>query len=301
MQLKNFLCFLKDNGISFSENEMMKNHTTFKIGGAADVFVKPKTKDGLKDTIKSAKENLVPVLLLGNGSNLLVSDKGIEGAVIDMSCLGGIEVKENEIICGAGESLRKLCIAARDSGLTGLEFAYGIPGTVGGALFMNAGAYGGEMADVTVSAVCLDKDLNEILLTKEQMELSYRSSVFKKNGFIILSVKFSLSYGEKEKISAEMDEIFKRRVDKQPLDFPSAGSTFKRPEGYFAGTLIDNAGLKGKSVGGAAVSEKHAGFIINRDNATASDVLSLIDIVKKEIKKKNGVSLFEEVIFVGRR
>ncbi|MBR3144909.1 MAG: UDP-N-acetylmuramate dehydrogenase [Clostridia bacterium] len=300
MQLDLFKKSLKNNGVPFSEKEVMKNHTTFKIGGKADIFVSPKDEERLIFTLKAAKETSVPAFILGNGSNLLVSDEGIAGAVIDMTSLCGIKVISNEIISGAGESLRKLCLAARDNSLSGLEFAYGIPGTVGGAMYMNAGAYGGEMADVTVSAVCLDKDYNRFEIPLEKMELSYRNSVFKTAGYIVLSVRFRLKQGDKDEINEVMKDIFKRRTDKQPLDFPSAGSTFKRPVGNYAGTLIEKAGLKGESVGGAMVSEKHAGFIINYDNATAKDVKSLIKKVKDTVYEQSGVNLAEEVIFIGR-
>lgn len=301
MSLKNFIVELKNIGVSFTENEIMKNHTTFKVGGVADVFVTPKSTEELTAALWAAKKQNVPVFLLGNGSNILVSDKGIEGAVFDMSALGGIKVNGEEITCGAGESLRKLCITARDNSLTGLEFAYGIPGTVGGAFYMNAGAYGGEIKDVAISATCLDNNLDICTLGGSEMELAYRTSAFKTKGYIILSVKIKLTKGEKEKISEQMEAIFKKRLNKQPLDYPSAGSTFKRPEGFFAGTLIEEAGLKGVCVGGAQVSEKHAGFVINRGNATANDILALIKKVKQTVKAKSGVGLEEEVIFIGRR
>ena len=300
MQLDILKQKLKEQGISYKDNIQMKDHTTFKIGGAADVFVIPHSEAELAFALKAAKKTDVPVLVLGNGSNLLISDDGVAGAVIDMTELNGIKVNGEEIVSGAGESLRKLCLAARDNSLTGLEFAYGIPGTVGGAMYMNAGAYGGEMADVTVSAVCLDNDYNIFELTADQMNLSYRSSIFKTAGYIVLSVKFKLKHGDKEQINSLMKDIFKRRTDKQPLDYPSAGSTFKRPEGNYAGTLIEKAGLKGRTVGGAMVSEKHAGFIINYDNATARDVKDLIKIVKDTVEKESGIRLCEEVIFAGR-
>ena len=288
MQLDILKQKLKEQGISYKDNIQMKDHTTFKIGGAADVFVIPHNEAELAFALKAAKKTDVPVLVLGNGSNLLISDDGVAGAVIDMTELNGIKVNGEEIVSGAGESLRKLCLAARDNSLTGLEFAYGIPGTVGGAMYMNAGAYGGEMADVTVSAVCLDNDYNIFELTADQMNLSYRSSIFKTEGYIVLSVKFKLKHGDKEQINSLMKDIFKRRTDKQP------------PEGNYAGTLIEKAGLKGRTVGGAMVSEKHAGFIINYDNATARDVKDLIKIVKDTVEKESGIRLCEEVIFVGR-
>lgn len=301
MEISKFLNLLKENKIPHKKDVEMKKRTTFKIGGKADVFISPLNTEQLIFSLKAAKECSVPYFILGKGSNLLVSDNGIEGAVIDMNGISGIKISDNIIECGAGESLRALCIAAKDASLTGLEFAYGIPGSVGGAFYMNAGAYGGEMKNVAVSAVCIDKNLNIIELSADKMDFSYRKSAFQENGFVILSVKVKLEAGDKSEISQKQDEIFKRRADKQPLDYPSAGSTFKRPEGNYAGTLIEQSGLKGSTVGGAMVSKKHAGFIINFDNATANDVLNLIENVKKTVKEKSGIELVPEVMFVGKR
>ena len=294
-----FYQFCIDNKIPFKKNEMMKNHTSFKIGGKVDYFVECDCAESLKKVLAELKNSKMPYLVLGKGSNLLVSDKGYRGAVISLAGFDKITVENDEIVAGAGESLAKLCVAALENSLTGLEFAYGIPGSVGGALYMNAGAYGGEMSQVVVSATVLDKDgnINEIDLS--DMELGYRTSIFKTNGSIILSVKFGLKKGDKAEIKAQMDDYMDRRKSKQPLEFPSAGSTFKRPEGHFAGALIENNNLKGLRVGGAMVSEKHAGFVINYDNATANDVRELMQKVKDVVLKNDGVELEPEVIFVG--
>ncbi len=291
--------FCIDNKIPLKKNEMMKNHTSFKIGGKADYFIECDCADCLKTVLSELRKGNTPHFVLGKGSNLLVSDKGYRGAVISLAGFDSITVQNDVITAGAGVSLAKLCVAALENGLTGLEFAYGIPGSVGGALYMNAGAYGGEMSQVVVSATVLDKDgnINEIDLS--DMELGYRTSIFKTNGSIILSVKFGLKKGDSANIKAQMDDYMDRRKSKQPLEFPSSGSTFKRPEGHFAGALIENNNLKGLRVGGAMVSEKHAGFVINYDNATANDVRELMQKVKDVVLQNDGVELEPEVIFVG--
>ncbi len=301
MRLGNFKETLKTAEIEYTENVPMSLYTTFKVGGNADVLVKPKTQSELETALLAARENGVPVFILGNGSNLLVSDKGIEGAVVSMLSLNFVKVSGNEIVCGAGARLSAVCIAARDAGLTGLEFAYGIPGTVGGAFYMNAGAYGGEIANVAISAECIDADGKPCCLSAAEMEFGYRTSVFKKGGLVITAVKLRLENGKREEITAAMNGYMKRRAEKQPLEYPSAGSTFKRPTGYYAGALIEGSGLKGASVGGAQVSEKHAGFIINRGNATADDVCALIEKVKNTVLAAEGVTLEPEVLFVGRK
>ena len=237
---------------------------------------------------------------MGNGSNLLVSDGGIEGAVISLAGINGISSDGEKITCGAGAMLSSVCLKALSLSLTGLEFAYGIPGTAGGALYMNAGAYGGQMADVIESAECLTASGEIKTLKKEDMQLGYRSSVFKNGGLIIISLTLALKKGDKTEIKAEMDDLLNRRKQKQPLEYPSAGSTFKRPEGYFAGALIEKNGLKGLTVGGAQVSEKHAGFVINRGGATAADVKALIGKIQKKVFENDGVMLEPEVIFTGR-
>lgn len=301
MDLGSFIKSLKGEKTEYHKNASMKEHTTFKIGGKADVLVLPETKEELLFVLKSAKQNEVPVFVLGKGSNLLVSDEGIEGAVVSLSKLDKVEINGEKIKCGAGQKLSALCVEALNAGLTGLEFAYGIPGSVGGALFMNAGAYGGEMSQVVTGAYCLDEDGNEVYLDASQMNFSYRNSVFKQKELIIVEAELKLNFGKTESIKEKMQELLSRRKEKQPLEYPSAGSTFKRPEGNFAGTLIEKNGLKGCTVGGAMVSKKHAGFIINYDNACAKDVLELIDSVKNTVYSGDKIMLEPEVIFVGRK
>ncbi len=292
--------FLESENIEYRQNEPMRAHTTFKIGGEADIFIIPASPAALISAVKKCTELEIPYFILGNGSNLLVSDGGIEGAVISLAGINGISAEGEKITCGAGAMLSSVCLKALSLSLTGLEFAYGIPGTAGGALYMNAGAYGGQMADVIESAECLTASGEIKTLKKEDMRLGYRSSVFKKGGLIIISLTLALKKGDKAEIKAEMDELLNRRKQKQPLEYPSAGSTFKRPEGYFAGALIEKNGLKGLSVGGAQVSEKHAGFVINRGGATAADVKALIGKIQKKVFENDGVMLEPEVIFTGR-
>ena len=292
--------FLESENIEYRLNEPMRAHTTFKIGGEADILIIPASPAALISAVKKCAELEIPYFILGNGSNLLVSDGGIEGAVISLAGINGISAKGEKITCGAGAMLSSVCLKALSLSLTGLEFAYGIPGTAGGALYMNAGAYGGQMADVIESAECLTASGEIKTLKKEDMRLGYRSSVFKKGGLIIISLTLALKKGDKAEIKAEMDELLNRRKQKQPLEYPSAGSTFKRPEGYFAGALIEKNGLKGSAVGGAQVSEKHAGFVINRGGATAADVKALIGKIQKKVFENDGVMLEPEVIFTGR-
>lgn len=301
MQLNNLCNRLDEYKIEYVLNEPMSRHTTFKIGGNADLLVKVKSVCELKRIISLAAEFDIPYFILGKGSNILVSDKGIEGLVINLDGINEVSISSDTIVCGAGVSLRALCLAAQKASLSGLEFAYGIPGTVGGALYMNAGAYGGEMSQVVVSATALDNKGNEIKFSLADMRLGYRTSVFKNTDLIITSVTMKLSHGNQAAIKSAMDDFFSRRRDKQPLEFPSAGSTFKRPEGYFAGALIEQNNLKGVSVGGAQVSEKHAGFVINTGGATCNDVLDLIKKIKDTVKMADGVDLEPEVIFVGRK
>lgn len=280
-------------------NEPMKNHTTFRIGGNADFFVSV-NREQLPQILAVAKQDEVPVTIIGNGSNLLVKDGGIRGLVMEIGKdMEDIQLHGNCITAGAGALLSKIARAAADAGLSGLEFASGIPGSLGGAVVMNAGAYGGEMKQVLVSAKVLDKDGEEKTLSNEELDLSYRHSCIEEKGYIVVEATIRLNPKEKEQIFAEMEDIRKRRLEKQPLEFPSAGSTFKRPEGYFAGKLIQDSGLSGYSVGGAQVSEKHNGFVINKGNATAQDVLTLIENVKKEVYRQFQVELVPEVKIVG--
>lgn len=286
---------LKKSGIAFTENEPMRLHTTFKIGGNADLFILPENENQVAKAVSLLKSENVPYTVIGNGSNLLVSDSGIKGAVISLCSLNTVTVSENTLYCGAGALLATTCKKALESGLTGLEFAYGIPASIGGAVFMNAGAYGGAIGDVILSATVFDGEkITEI--GKDDMALGYRKSIFRENGYIILGARFALKDGDKEKIKAQMDDYISRRREKQPLEYPSAGSVFKRPEGNFAGALIEKSGLKGCKTGGAEVSEKHAGFIINRGGATAADVKALIEHIKNTVYADSGIMLEEEVI-----
>ncbi len=302
MENYEFIRELEKTGAEFKKNEMMSAHTSFKIGGAADFYIYPSCSDELVKVIKLCKEFNVPFFIIGKGSNLLVSDFGIEGAVIDTSKLNKTELKsENVIYCECGVSLIRLCNFALENSLSGLEFAFGIPGSVGGAAVMNAGAYGGEISDVIKSCMCIDRDGNALTLLKKDMALGYRTSVFKEKGLIVLSAEFELSKGDKSETKEKMNGFMERRKQKQPLEYPSAGSTFKRPEGYFAGALIEKNGFKGKMCGGAQVSEKHAGFIINKDSASATDVKNLISDIKETVLKNDNVLLEPEVIFIGRK
>lgn len=288
---------LKENSIDFLINEPMNRHTSFKIGGNADIFISVSNIENFKKVYEICKSSSAPLTLLGNGSNVLVSDDGIRGVVLTLSGMNKITVDKQTLTCEAGALLSSACKAALENGLSGLEFAYGIPGSIGGAVFMNAGAYGGEIKDIIVSATVFDGE-NVKEISASQMKLGYRTSIFKENKHTVLSAKFSLKSAEKNDIKAKMDDFICRRKSKQPLDFPSAGSTFKRPEGNFAGTLIENCGLKGFSIGGAEVSKKHAGFVINAGNATASDVKAVIDAVKQKVFSDTGIILEPEVIFL---
>lgn len=296
-----FLKELKKSNIFFRTEEKMSGHTTFKIGGPADVFVSVSNAEQLKTVLSAAKATETKWFIIGKGSNLLVSDLGIEGAVISLDGMDMIDVCGNTVVCGAGARLSAVCRVAEESGLSGLEFAYGIPGGIGGALYMNAGAYGGEISEVAAEARCMDCDGNVFTLGAEEMKFGYRTSVFREKGYIVLSAKFALKNGNSAEIRSRMEDYLFRRKSKQPLEYPSAGSTFKRPNGYYAGALIEKNGFKGKHCGDAAVSEKHAGFIINKGNAAASDVEALIKSIQDSVLKNDGVKLETEVIRVGRR
>lgn len=281
-------------------DEPMKKHTTFRVGGNADLFVTPKTKEEVKSVVALCKQEGVPYYILGNGSNLLVGDKGYRGVIIQIyKEMNKIEVDDNTIRVQAGALLSKIGAAALEAELTGFEFASGIPGTMGGAVVMNAGAYGGEMKDILKTVTVLTPEGEILHLKNEELELGYRTSIIAKKGYIVLEAEIALEKGSKEAIKARMDELKVQRTTKQPLEYPSAGSTFKRPEGYFAGKLIQDAGLRGFQVGGAQVSEKHCGFVINKDNATAADVLELMNQVSAIVKEKFGVELEPEVKRLG--
>lgn len=281
-------------------DELMKKHTTFRIGGMADVLVKPESEQEVLAVCRACREARIPCIIIGNGSNLLVSDKGIRGVVIKLfENFSDIKVEGDIITAKSGASLSKLGKLALEHSLTGFEFACGIPGTLGGACVMNAGAYGGEMKDILLSVTAMDKEGNVKEYFPEDMELAYRSSIFSKEQLIVLSAKLKLAAGNQDEIQEKMKDLAFRRRDKQPLEYPSAGSTFKRPEGYFAGKLIMDAGLRGFSVGDAAVSEKHCGFVINKGNATATDVCELMKQVSQRVNAEFGVSLEPEVKLVG--
>ena len=279
----------------------MSKHTTFKIGGPADLFIIVDTKDSLIGTLDALKKLNIPFKILGNGSNLLVSDEGIKGAVIKFGeKFKKIKVLNEDsnrvkIYCGAGVQNSKFCIFAKENGFSGAEFLYGIPGTIGGAIYMNAGAYSSEIKDIIVSSESIDQNGETISLSKEQMKFSYRKSMFSKNKNILISAIFELEKGELDKIALKMEQNIKKRKSSQPLNFPNAGSIFKRPEKGFASKLIDECDLKGLKVGGAAVSTKHAGFIVNTGGAKCEDVLKLIKIIKNTVAKKTGVLLDLEV------
>lgn len=280
--------------------EPMKSHTTFRIGGPAEVFIMPKSVKQVQMTVKICQEEQIPYFILGNGSNLLVSDRGYRGVIIQMDRnMGEIQVEGTEIQAAAGALLSSIAVAARRESLTGFEFAGGIPGTLGGAVVMNAGAYGGEIKDVLKEVTVMDGDGKIFTLPASELEMGYRTSIIKTAGYLVLSARITLSRGEEEDIKARTRELSEMRTQKQPLDYPSAGSTFKRPEGYFAGKLIMDSGLRGYSVGGAMVSEKHCGFVINKGNATAEDVVSLMKHVTEVVQEKYGVTLEPEVKFLG--
>lgn len=287
--------------IEYKEKEDMSRHTSFKIGGAADIYLCPENKEQLKEIIKTLREENIPCTIIGNGSNLLVSDDGIKGAVISTIKFNKIKlIDENTLYADAGASLTAVCLAAKEAGLTGLEFAYGIPGSVGGALFMNAGAYGGDMKDVTESVDSINMSGECVERQADELNLKYRHSIYRENNEIITGITLRLQKGDKENISDRMNELMSKRKNSQPLNYPSAGSTFKRPEGAYAAALIDECGLKGRFVGDAQVSEKHAGFVINKGKATAKDVLSLVEIIKETVFSKKNIMLETEIIFIGR-
>lgn len=281
--------------------EPMSRHTTFQIGGPADYFVSPKTKDAFSALIRVCYEKDYPFMVLGEGSNLLVSDEGIEGLVISTSYLKNIQIKDDIIEAEAGLLLKDLSEFALLKGLSGLEFSCGIPGTLGGAVYMNAGAYEGEMKDVIVSVTLADEKGNIIEKSADEMGFNYRHSILSEEKLYCLSAKMRLMPKDKAEIKAKIDEFTQKREDKQPLDLPSAGSTFKRPVGYYAGKLIIEAGMQGERVGGAEISNKHAGFIVNQGGASARDVLLLIEKVKAAVYEKSGVLLEPEVRVTGRK
>ena len=292
------LACLGEDGLKLQE--MLKEHTTFRVGGAADYFIQPKSAEELRAALEILHRYEIPVLVIGNGSNLLVRDKGIRGAVIQIyNRMADITVAEDTIYAKGGALLSAVAARAAEHSLTGLEFASGIPGSIGGAVVMNAGAYGGEMKDVLVSVEVLTQELEIKTIPVAELDLGYRHSIIPEKGYIVLGATLRLKEGNAAEIRGRMAELAEQRRAKQPLQYPSAGSTFKRPEGYFAGKLVQDAGLKGKTIGGAQVSEKHSGFLINIGGATAQDILDLIAFCQKEVKEQFGVTLETEVKIVG--
>lgn len=283
------------------EEEPMKKHTTFRIGGPAEYLILPQTTEEIADVIKLCRQEEIPWYIVGNGSNLLVADEGVRGVVIQLlRNFNQIQVEGCQIRMQAGAQNAAVAKRALDASLTGFEFAAGIPGTIGGAVVMNAGAYGGEMKDILKEVTVLDPNGMIRTIPAEELELGYRTSIIARKGYVVLEAVIVLKTGDPKEIKAVMDELKEKRVTKQPLEYPSAGSTFKRPEGYFAGKLIMDAGLRGFSVGGAQISEKHCGFVINKGNATAKDVTELMDETKKIVMEKFGVALEPEVKRLGQ-
>jgi len=283
-------------------NEPMREHTTFHIGGPADVLIFPTSMEDVSFVFQCLKKHGVPFVILGNGSNVLVLDKGIRGAVIKFNSLfSAIEKKGNILKAGAGALLSDIAKFAAEKGLSGMEFACGIPGSIGGAVFMNAGAYDGEMKQVVSAVRAISPEGKMVHFAADHLEFGYRHSIFQENGCAICEVELALVPGAVQDIEEKMAGFTKRRESKQPLEMPSAGSTFKRPEGYYAGTLIEQTGLKGFTVGGAQISEKHAGFVVNTGSATAADVLELIRQVQQRVFDKHQVKLFPEVRVLGEK
>jgi UDP-N-acetylmuramate dehydrogenase len=277
-------------------DEPMKEHITFRVGGPADYYITPDSNEQIVSAIKLCKKYDVPFYIIGNGSNLIVRDEGFRGAIIEIGTnMSEITVEGTTVTAQAGAILAKVAVCAMENSLTGMEFAHGIPGTLGGAVTMNAGAYGGEMKDILVSVQVINDDGEIIMVPADDLKLGYRYSVVPKKHYVVLSATMQLKEGDKEAIKETMADLSAKRREKQPLEYPSAGSTFKRPEGYFAGKLIEDAGLKGYAVGGAMVSKKHSGFVINYDSATAEDILTLIDNVREKVYEQFGVELETEV------
>ena len=281
--------------------EPMKKHTTFRIGGPAEYLILPQTAEEIADVVKLCRQEEIPWYIVGNGSNLLVADEGVRGVVIQLlRNFNQIQAEGCQIRMQAGAQNAAVAKRALDASLTGFEFAAGIPGTIGGAVVMNAGAYGGEMKDILKEVTVLDQNGMIRTIPAEELELGYRTSIIARKGYVVLEAVIVLKTGDPKEIKAAIDDLKEKRVTKQPLEYPSAGSTFKRPEGYFAGKLIMDAGLRGFSVGGAQISEKHCGFVINKGNATAKDVTELMDETKKIVMEKFGVALEPEVKRLGQ-
>lgn len=281
------------------ENEPIREHTYTKLGGTADFYVTPSSYEEVQAIIRLANQEKVPFTMLGNGSNLIVKDGGIRGIIMNLQQLASIRREGNKIISQSGARIIDASRFALEEELTGLEFACGVPGSVGGALYMNAGAYGGEIKDVLESTIVATKEGELLTLTADQLDLSYRTSNIPDKGYIVLEATFALKAGNKEEIKETMDDLTYKRESKQPLEYPSCGSVFKRPPGFFAGKLIQDSDLQGKQIGGAEVSKKHAGFIVNKNNATASEYIALIEFVQATVKEKFDVKLEREVRIIG--
>lgn len=281
-------------------DELMSRHTTFRTGGPASLFIRPDDEEGALKAVSYLRQQEQPFFILGNGSNLLVSDRGYDGVIISLEKLNDLHLEDDvTIVAEAGVLNSAIASFARDNSLSGFEFAAGIPGTIGGAMIMNAGAYGGEMKDIVESVRVITPDGVVAVISGSDCDFGYRTSALKRDGFVVTSARLALVKGDQTAIAEGMKELALKRKEKQPLEYPSAGSTFKRPEGYFAGKLIEDAGLRGFSVGGAQVSEKHCGFVINKDNATSADIYNLIIEVKKRVLDDSGVTLEPEVIMLG--
>lgn len=289
--------FVADSHVKI--DEPLHLHTLTRMGGPADIFVSPTNEDETAYTVKYAYENNIPLLLLGNGSNMVVRDGGVRGIVLNLKSLNEIRIDGVNVYAQGGANIKEVSKVAASNTLTGFEFACGIPGSVGGAMAMNAGAYGGEIKDIIVQATVLTNTGEKLVLSKEELELDYRKSVITKKGYYVLSAEFGLEKGDQNVIDAKMTDLTYQRESKQPLEFPSAGSVFKRPPGNFAGKLIQESGLQGKGFGGAEVSTKHAGFIVNKNNATANDYIQTIEMVKSAVREKFGIDLELEVKIVG--
>src|SRR6056297_983675 len=281
------------------ENVLLKNYTTFEVGGPADLFLIPQKVEALQKLTKIINNNDINYFVLGKGSNIIVGDKGYRGIIIYTGQLDKISVIDNRVVAQSGATLKNIADVALKNSLTGIEFACGIPGSLGGAVFMNAGAYGGEMNDVIKKVTAINSKGDQVSLDNKDLNLSYRNSIFQNSNYIIYDVVLKLENGNQQEIKKQMDKLNKKREQKQPLEYPSAGSSFKRPEGYYTGPLIEKANMKGYQIGGAQVSKKHAGFIINKDNATAKDIVNLIKKIQEEVYKISGVKLKPEPKFLG--
>ena len=291
----------KIRDIEIKHNEMIKNYTFTKVGGVVDILAFPKRVDEIKELIKYCLHKKIPWMALGNASNVIISDSGYRGMIIMLSKMNTIEIKENLILAGAGANLYNVTKAAYHNGLTGLEFACGIPGSIGGAVYMNAGAYGGEISDVLTSVTYITEEGQCLTFTKDELACRYRYSKLQDMRGVVVAATFYLKQGEKHEIKATMQQLTALREGKQPLEYPSCGSVFKRPQGHYTGQLIQESGLQGKQVGGAKISTKHAGFIVNVDNASANDYITLISHIQKTIYKRNQIHLEPEVRIIGDR